>query len=367
MIITRRITPSSNKMGEEDSSKTRTSDDVLQVVVQGLGLPDWASPNNERTRFLFLVFCIIFFFGCHNYMQELIMHLPGFDVGIFLGYLEVLGVAGGAAVERKMLGETARKAPWSSYGLLCTFLLISSATSNIALGYINYPTKVVFRSCKLIPTMVIAVTLNKKKVKSSEFVFGTLISLGMILFATADFKVSPNFDFVGIILVSVSVIADAFLPNYQERVFSHGSSRIEVTYYTNILCLGGMTVFFSLSGDLQKAFGYAFANPHALMLMTIYTVIAYIAITFHMALVKEYGGITTVLVGNTRKALTIVASFILFPKPGSWLYVAGGVLVFGSLIGNAYLKEKQNNANRVEQAGGTFKTSDNGEVMSVKV
>ena len=45
----------------------------------------------------------------------------------------------------------------------------------------------------------------------------------------------------GIALVSVSVIADAFLPNFQERVFDHGSSRIEVTFFTNILCLAGMT------------------------------------------------------------------------------------------------------------------------------
>ena len=43
-------------------------------------------------------------------------------------------------------------------------------------------------------------------------------------------------------------------------------------------------------------------------------------------------------------------------------------MVFGSLIGNAYLKEKQDNANnRVEQAGGTFKTSDSGAVLSVEV
>jgi UAA transporter family len=50
--------------------------------------------------------------------------------------------------------------------------------------------------------------------------------------------------------------------------------------------------------------------------------------------------LTSVLVGNTRKAMTIVLSFILFPKPYNWMYGAGGVLVFGSLIGNALMKEK---------------------------
>ena len=52
-----------------------------------------------------------------------------------------------------------------------------------------------------------------------------------------------------------------------------------------------------------------------------------------------YIGIVTVLVGNTRKAVTIVLSFLLFAKPGSILYLLGSVFVFGSLIGNAIMKE----------------------------
>jgi adenosine 3'-phospho 5'-phosphosulfate transporter B3 len=141
-------------------------------------------------------------------------------------------------------------------------------------------------------------------------------------------------------LVCGSVIADAFLPNFQERVFSEGSSRLEVTFYTNVMCLTFMTMVFTSTGDLPEAFAYAFANPHALLLMSIYTFLAYIAITFHMQLVKEFGGIVTVLVGNMRKAVTIVLSFILFPKPMSILYVFGGILVFGSLVANAIMKEK---------------------------
>ena len=300
----------------------------------------------RSARFFYLVAGILFFFGCHNYMQELIMNLPGFKVGVFLGYLEVLGVAVCSFAERKYVGETTRRSPWSSYFMLCFCLLVSSATSNIALNYINYPTKVVFRSCKLIPTMVIAMIYNKKKVHNFEFAFGALISLAMVFFAWADFSVMPKFNFFGILLVSVSVVADAFLPNFQERVFEHGASRIEVTYFTNILCLAAMTISFSFTGDLQQAFAYAFANPHALMLMTIYTFLAYIAIAFHMALVQEFGGIVTVLVGNTRKAITIVLSFILFPKPMSILYLWGGLLVFGSLIGNAFMKEKASGGKR---------------------
>jgi len=300
----------------------------------------WWLILRKNHRFLTLVFGIIFFFGCHNYLQEYIMSMPGFHVGVFLGYLEVLGVTICAAAERKLSREEQRMSPWSAYASLCVCLMISSATSNIALGYINYPTKVVFRSCKLIPTMLIALLYNKRKVHAFEFVFGILVSAGMIVFAVADFNVSPNFDFTGILLVCISVVADAFLPNLQEKVFENGSSRVEVTYFTNLLTLVCMTAFFSFTGDIQEAVGYALLNHGALMVMVLYTFLAYIAISFHMALVQEYGGIVTVLVGNTRKALTIVMSFVLFPKPFSYLYALGGVLVFGSLVGIAIVKER---------------------------
>ena len=122
------------------------------------------------------------------------------------------------------------KANWKDYSVLCGLLLTSSCTSNLALGHINYPTKVVFRSCKLIPTMAIAVLYNQRHVQAFQFIYAGFISLGMIFFAAADFTTYPEFNSYGIILVSISVVADAFLPNVQERVFEQGISHL---YYLN--------------------------------------------------------------------------------------------------------------------------------------
>jgi adenosine 3'-phospho 5'-phosphosulfate transporter B3 len=59
-----------------------------------------------------------------------------------------------------------------------------------------------------------------------------------------------------------------------------------------------------------------------------------------MTLVHELGSVAAVIVGNARKALTIVLSFILFPKPFSIFYVFGVILVFGSVILFVVLKER---------------------------
>ena len=68
---------------------------------------------------------------------------------------------------------------------------------------------------------------------------------------------------------------------------------------------------------------------------------AYVAVSFHMTLVQELGSVAAVIVGNARKALTIVLSFVLFPKPFSVYYVFGVILVFGSVILNVVLKEQR--------------------------
>lgn len=54
-----------------------------------------------------------------------------------------------------------------------------------------------------------------------------------------------------------------------------------------------------------------------------YIIMSHVAIAAHMMVVKEYGGVTAVLVGSTRKAMSIALSFLFFPKVGlQWVRFA---------------------------------------------
>ena len=77
--------------------------------------------------------------------------------------------------------------------------------------------------------------------------------------------------------------------------------------------------------------------------MAIYTFIAYIAISFHMTVVRKFGGVAAVLVATGRKGMTLILSFLLFPKAFSWLYVLGGVLVLGGLLISSIVKINSRN------------------------
>jgi drug/metabolite transporter (DMT)-like permease len=158
--------------------------------------------------------------------------------------------------------------------------------------------QVVLRSCKLVPTMIIAVLYLRKRVNGFEFFFGAVISIGMVIFAWADFHVYPNYNPIGIILVLTSLIGDCFLPNLQERMYENGSSRVEMvryiykllitiviviivrfiiilllclmfyvlqTFFSNAMCLVFFTVIFTATGDLPAALAYMTANPQSIL------------------------------------------------------------------------------------------------------
>jgi adenosine 3'-phospho 5'-phosphosulfate transporter B3 len=316
-------------------TKTMAESEIKKPFSYARGIDNLPPP----LQFTALAVGVFFFFGIHNLLQEAIMNVPGFTYGVMLGYMEVLGVAVCSFGERRYIAkEHGRIAPLSAYPLLTMCLLASSALSNMSLNYINFPTKVVFRSCKLIPTMVIASFLHKKIFSILEYTCALAICTGLVLFAAADWELRPSFNPIGLGLVSMSVVADSILPNAQERLFRSGSSRLEVTLYTNTFTLIVMTCTTMLSGDLLGALQQTMQNKQLAIYFTIYTFVAYAAISVHMNVVKRFGGVVAVLLATGRKGMTLILSFVLFPKGFSWFYPAGAVLVLGGLLISSLVK-----------------------------
>ena len=183
--------------------------------------------------------------------------------------------------------------------------------------------------------MIVASIVHKRVFSSVEYLFAFCICLGLVFFAAADWSLAPSFHPIGLVLVTLSVCADAVLPNAQERLFRTGSTRLEVTFFTNIFTLIAMTVTTFLSGDLTGLYNFVQESPDRTRLchyIMVYTFVAYIAISFHMSVVKRFGGVSAVLVATGRKGMTLIVSFLLFPKEFSWMYVFGASMVLGGLL-----------------------------------
>jgi hypothetical protein len=103
-----------------------------------------------------------------------------------------------------------------------------------------------------------------------------------------------------------------------------------------------MTITTLLSGDLLGTIAFAQTNTQLCHYIVIYTVVSYIVISVHMNVVRRFGGVVAVLLATGRKGMTLVLSFILFPKAFSWYYVMGAVLVLGGLLLSTLVVVKNN-------------------------
>lgn len=296
---------------------------------------------------------VFLFFGIHNVLQEAMINTEGFKFGVMLGWMEVLGVTLCSGIERSSIpflgnGESRRprSAPLIAYPPLTLCLLMSSSLASWSLNYINFPTKVVFRSCKLLPTMIIAVVMgNAKRFSLVEVASAIAVCAGLITFAAGDWNLSnPQFDPFGLTLVTMSVFADAILPNAQEKLFKvYDASKSEVMFFTNVFTFMIQTCSAMISGDLVGMFYFMFGQSFSVALQTdfasseekkemllnegtmnnrgygqvrytfltyviAYILMSHIAVSAHTAVVKKFGGVAAVFVGTARKGMTLVLS-----------------------------------------------------------
>ena len=92
--------------------------------------------------------------------------------------------------------------------------------SNEALHFVSYPTAVLAKSCKLIPTMAMGVLVERKIYRWIEWMAALCITLGIVIFnfsriKTATSPEAHDSSWVGLTLLSTSLLMDGFLGSCQ--------------------------------------------------------------------------------------------------------------------------------------------------------
>ena len=85
-------------------------------------------------------------------------------------------------------GDT-RKIPLRTYAILAIATLATMGFTNASLGYLNFPTSVIFKSCKLIPVLIGGIVIQGKKYGILDFAAAVLMCMGLAVFMLADSQV----------------------------------------------------------------------------------------------------------------------------------------------------------------------------------
>ncbi|XP_005398899.1 PREDICTED: adenosine 3'-phospho 5'-phosphosulfate transporter 2 isoform X2 [Chinchilla lanigera] len=322
-------------------SKTQTMSphikSVDDIVVLGINL----SKFSKLTQFFICVAGVFVFYLIYGYLQELIFSMEGFKpYGWYLTLMQFAFYSIFGLIELQLIQDKRRRIPGKTYMIIAFLTVGTMGLSNTSLGYLNYPTQVIFKCCKLIPVMVGGVFIQGKRYNIVDVCAATCMSLGLIWFTLADSTVVPNFDLTGVMLISLALCADAVIGNVQEKAMKlHNASNSEMVLYSYsigfVYILLGLTSTSGLgpavtfcSKNPIRTYGYAF----------LFSLTGYFGISFVLALIKIFGALLAVTVTTGRKAMTIILSFIFFAKPFTVQYVWSGLLVVLGIFLNVYSK-----------------------------
>lgn len=308
------------------------------VKILGYNISRW-SPLQQ---FIICSFGVFFFFLLYGYFQELMFIQPSIKShGLYLTFYQFVLFSIFAWIECYLEGIKEKKIPMATYVVLSLLTVATMALSNSSLQYLNFPTQVIFKSCKLIPVLVGGILIQGKKYGLVDFIAACIMCIGLIWFTLADSHISPNFHPSGIIMISLALLADAMIGNVQEKAMKKfAAPNCEVVLYSYSLGLIYLGIALVISGQLLPSirlsnlyplemYGYGF----------LFSLTGYLGVSFVLTLVRTVGAFAAVTVTTFRKSITIALSFYLFAKPFTMQYVWSSLLVLFGVYLNLLNKQ----------------------------
>ena len=286
------------------------------------------------------------------------------------------------------------------------------ATMSLSYDGVTYVTKVVFKSAKLIPTMIVGILLDRqagrvgKKYTAYEYASAVLLCIGAIGFCVSptDFKGDDNAQentedvtedvtlgshWIGISLLATSVVCDALVPNIQQQLMkgtavrkirpqslpsskdsdvedissemmknlidtddshaanqkqketkSDGISSQALLVNTNSIGFTLLVLSTILGRSFLSIISYLVTHPPFLILHVSVGMGLGTAVLAYTELIRRSGPAVAVAVATLRKVVTILLSYIIFPKPMTGLHlISAGLVVLG--LGLSYYGRKR--------------------------
>jgi len=320
----------------QDDPPKRNFSRVFGIEIKG---PRW---------FVFMVCCAGVAGGgiAHDFIQESVYRTPGYDYGWFMTLCELVVFVMVARIELALLGtpeeNNFRGVPWSQYTMLTVVLAATQGCGSAALSYVNMPVKVVMKSSKLIPTMALGLLIIRRGYSGLEYAAAVMLCAGTALFVLSDANVSPDFNPIGIVLLSVAVCGDALTVNMQDKLLNLlKCSKEQMLVVSNLMASAWVLVYILGTGELSRAVSHARSHPGVPLLLAVQSVAQYVGVSFYLALIQGFGGVAAVCVTSCRKVVTIALSFAAFSKPFTVRYVPTGLLVVSGIVLSVLAKQPQ--------------------------
>lgn len=209
----------------------------------------------------------------------------------------------------------------------------STCFKSLSVRYVSFPTKVIFKSTKLIPTMMIATLFrhnSQQPYGTRDYIAAAFLCAGAAGYSYGESTTNEGKQdsYWGLVLLGISVLCDAFTPNLQQRFMAPpaqnpppsapaatnskgtngsinkntmdisslifppgrgglGLSASVLMCNTNAVGCCGTLLLMLLSGHIHDAIGVALVRPHLFGNLVMLGFFLAVAVLAHIRLIKE--------------------------------------------------------------------------------
>lgn len=248
---------------------------------------------------------------------------------------------------------------------------IGSPFGYAALRYIDYPTQILGKSCKLVPVMLMNIVLYRRKFALHKYLVVTIVTLGISMFmlcAPADAhgtgkakKGAASNSLFGILLLLVNLLVDGAINSTQDEVFvrykiSGTQMMLWMNIFASIITATTMLVPFpsipvinpssaslghAAESELHLALEFIRSHPQVLRDVLLFSLAGATGQLFIFDTLENFGSLTLVTITVTRKLFTMLLSLVVFNHHltfGQWI---GVFTVFAGIGIEAVVKRRE--------------------------
>jgi len=196
---------------------------------------------------------------------------------------------------------------------------------------------------------------------------------GLAIFMHADSNSSAVFHYIGVMMLTISMICDGCISNMSESIMSQfGVGQDEFIFRMYSISLVAITAAACYKGDMSEGMMWlsqpgtydelavpisarTWSVPGKIMCLVLFSSMGFFGSSCAAAITKQFGALTMSITSTARKATTLFLSFLLFNNVCTGEHIAGMVIFMTALAAKSLRRRKDKQHHKKKRHSGKHK------------
>jgi adenosine 3'-phospho 5'-phosphosulfate transporter B2 len=335
-------------------SPTSKNSNQLRDATKGkfINLNEWGEPDGTKQEVVQrAIWCAVGLhvsFGVLGLVQErmLTMDYAGeyFVWSYGLVFINRLGGLLLSAVLMRYVHDCWVPCPVWEYSFPSVANMLSSWCQYEALKYVTFPTQMLFKAFKIVPTMLMGYFMHDKHYEPYEYMVASTIGFGVYIFVNSSEKIDFSMNVLGdpdgvtgtwcgIVLLLLFLGFDSFTGQWQSRMFTRNKSMDSLQMMLIMNAFSSAFSFITIvhQGELDATINFMTNHPSFLWHSFVFVICSTVGQLFIYYTIQKFGAVVFSIIMASRILFSVVLSCIVYDHHVSDLGYLGILVVFGAI------------------------------------